>query len=143
MKQPSAIGETIKNDKVTSVELKEFLLHNIAEFTVCDETPASKEFEIGDIFIFALSRVEETLENKNEDIAACQIWTLPSKKIPRSMGGTPHGARSETKFTSLFTQLNVLCRAASGVAFNQLEQGDPVAWTSRDGEDFTVQGFFN
>ena len=76
-----AIGETIKNDKVTTVELKEFLLHNIAEFTVCDETPASKEFEIGDIFIFALSRVEETQENKNEDIAACQIWTLPSKKF--------------------------------------------------------------
>jgi len=78
-----AIGETIKGDKVTSVELKEFLLHNIAEFTACDETPCSKEeFEIGDIFIFALSRMtpeEETLENENEDIAACQIWTLPSK----------------------------------------------------------------
>ena len=59
-------------------------MNNIAEYIACDETrpPPSGEFEIGQIFIFELSRMEheeETLENENEDIPACQIWTLPSK----------------------------------------------------------------
>lgn len=61
-------------------------MNNIAEYIACDETrpPPSGEFEIGQIFIFELSRMEheeETLENENEDIPACQIWTLPSKEF--------------------------------------------------------------
>ena len=28
-----------------------------------------------------MAHEEETLENENEDIPACQIWTLPSKGI--------------------------------------------------------------
>jgi len=59
----------------------EFLRQNVSEINICEEFEDERKVDIGEIFIYELSKSpqdEEMIDNDNEDIAACQIWNLPN-----------------------------------------------------------------